>query len=176
MSDPGSGRRRCPPRLVGPTGRVIAVEAHPQTFACLNETICLSGLDNVTAPCVAIADGEGSTTIVDTQNHLTSSIMVSGSGVEVLTRSLDSLADELEIGKIALLKMNIEGAERLAVRGMSHLSDRLENVVISCHDFLADRGNGEELRTKDNVRSSTLESYGYKIMTCPDHPLPWVRD
>ena len=32
--------------LVGPSGRVIAVEAHPKTFACLEETVRRSGAGN----------------------------------------------------------------------------------------------------------------------------------
>jgi FkbM family methyltransferase len=160
--------------LVGSTGRVISIEAHPETYACLAETIRLSDLTNVIPLCVAVTDQDGTAVIGSTANHLANSIMTDGEGTDVPTRSLDSIGDELHLDKVDLLKMNIEGAERLAVRGMTALASRTRYVAISCHDFISDRDGGDTFRTFDEVRS-WLGDHGFDLVTRPDHPYPWVR-
>jgi FkbM family methyltransferase len=162
-------------KLVGPSGHVVSIEAHPETYSCLVETIRRSGLGNVTAVCAAVSDADGTATIGSVSNHLANSIVDGADGTDVPARSLDSLADELGLDRVSLVKMNIEGAERLAVRGMERLAPRTANVCISCHDFVSDRDGGDVFRTKQNVRLS-LEHYGFAIATRPQDRRPWVRD
>lgn len=161
-------------KLVGEQGRVISIEADPATLACLEETVRRSSLDNVTTVSCAIADRDGPVVIDQTDSHIANSIMTGSTGCEVPGRSLDSLADELGLAQIDLLKMNIEGAERLAVKGMNRIARNLRHVVISCHDFIADGGGSAEFRTFDEVRQS-LEALGFDIETRPDHADPWTR-
>ena len=161
-------------RLVGESGRVISIEAHPDTFACLERTVRLSGLDNVTTVQCAIAEADGELAISTADCHVASSV-VEGGGIRVAARSLDSLADQLGLGEVAFVKMNIEGAERPAMGGMKRLLGRLEGACISCHDFLADLGQSEEFRTREVVRRA-LEAAGFAIRTREDHPQCWVRD
>lgn len=161
--------------LVGPNGRVISIEAHPSTYKCLSETIRRSGLANVTPICVALTDRDGIVSIANVGSHLTNSIVTGSGGAEVPARSLASLLAELDVRDIALLKMNIEGAERFAVRGMGPAAQLVANVCISCHDFLADHGEDEKLRTKREV-GPMLESLGYQLRTRPEHADAWVRD
>ena len=103
--------------LVGPTGHVISIEAHPETFACLKETVRLSKLTNVTPLQIAVGERDGATMIASGKTHLTSSVVRGGAGIKVPLRSLDSLACELGLRDIALLKMNIEGASDSRLRG-----------------------------------------------------------
>ncbi|TXC74243.1 FkbM family methyltransferase [Sphingorhabdus soli] len=161
-------------RLVGETGRVIAIEAHPETFACLEGTIDRSGLKNVTAVQRAIIDTDGEALIGTAEHHVASSIMLSGN-IAVAASSLDSLIHELGLDGVSFVKMNIEGAERLAVLGMNRLFADLKRGCFSCHDFIADLGGPDELRTRDEVRAK-LESVGYTIKMRSEDPAPWVRD
>lgn len=161
--------------MVGPTGRVISIEAHPETFDCLQETIRRSRLGNVTAICAAVTDQDGTATIGSVSNHLANSIIDGAEGTQVAARSLDSLVQELGLGPVQLIKMNIEGAERLAVRGMPDLARRTANLCISCHDFVADRDGDDAFRTREEVRD-TVEQLGFRITTRPNHRHPWVRD
>ena len=161
-------------KMVGDTGRVISIEAHPDTFACLERSVRLSGLGNVTTVQCAVADEDGELSISTADCHVASSIVEDG-GICVPARSLDSLAEELGLGAVAFVKMNIEGAERPAMRGMAQLFDRMEAACVSCHDFLADLGGSDAFRTKAEVRAA-LESAGFAIRTRADHPQCWVRD
>jgi FkbM family methyltransferase len=163
-------------RIVGPEGRIIAIEAHPATFECLQRTIEGSGLTNVTAVNCAIADRDGEIAISSRPNHVMNSILGDGGGVTVPARTLDSLADELGIGEVALLKMNIEGAEKLAVQGFDRLAPRVRHAAISCHDFVATHfGGADHYYTKEQVRAA-LEARGFSIRERPDAAVSWVRD
>ena len=165
-------------QLVGPTGRVIAIEAHPGVFRCLEETVRRSGLSNVTALGLAVGATDGSIEISAGDNFLTHSIIARRAALgskTVALRRLDSLADELGIGEVALVKMNIEGAETDALRGMAGLAARTRNAAISCHDFLAARGGDPALRTRADCLP-LLEGYGFAIATRPDHRDEWTRD
>src|SRR5437899_13028030 len=72
------------------------------------------------------------------------------------------------------LKMNIEGAERLALSGMGEMVQKTKNVCISCHDFLADEGGPDDLRTKADI-TDFLKRNGFAILLCESEGL-WIRD
>jgi FkbM family methyltransferase len=167
--------------LVGRRGRVISIEAHPETFACLEATIVRSDLRNVTAVNCAIADRNGELSISAGPSHLGPShlmntVLNTGSGTKVPARTMDSLAEELGIQDVDLLKMNIEGAERMAVEGFDRLAPRVRHAVISCHDFVATHfGGASHYRTRDHVRAA-LEARGFVVRSRPDAADSWVRD
>lgn len=160
--------------MVGASGRVVSIEAHPRTFACLEQTIARSRLSNVTPVHCAISDRDAVVRISDDEDHLGNTLLEEG-GIEVPGRSLDSLARELGIDKVGLLKMNIEGAERTAIRGMGAIAPAIGHVAISCHDFVADRGGGDFFRTRDAV-SSALVEYGFSLDPRREAERPWLRD
>ena len=151
-------------RLVGPTGRVVAIEAHPRTYARLALLCRVNRLDNVVPLQAAVSDHDGTVAISDSAEHLRNA--VAAEGVSVPARRLDSIAADLGIDRIDFLKMNIEGAEREAVHGLgAHVP---KHVCISCHDFLG-------VRTKDHVRRFLVEQ-GYEVTSRDDAAEPWTRD
>ena len=160
--------------LVGPEGRVIAIEAHPLTFACLTEMCRRNHLTNVIPVQCAISDRGGTAHITDSTRCQANTIMAGDSGIEVPTRTLDDIVAKLGIGRIALIKMNIEGAEAVAFRGATETLRITDHVAVSCHDFFVDEG-GPTMRTKADVRRS-LEAAGFIISTRPNDPLPWIKD
>jgi hypothetical protein len=105
--------------------------------------------------------------------------VVTGQGradtVEVAMTTLDTLAEQLGLRDVALIKMNIEGAETGAITGMGALAKHTRNVIISCHDFLSDRGDDEALRTREPCRV-LLESQGFIVSQRLGHAEDWVRD
>ena len=98
-----------------------------------------------------------------------------GDVIEVPARRIDTIAAELGIQRIDLLKMNIEGAEQLAIQGIGTLLDNTRHICVSCHDFLADDGGPDELRTKGFVREF-LRERGFHVSTRDDAIDPWTRD
>lgn len=163
-------------RQVGPSGRVIAVEAHPATCEALRRTMTRSGLDNVKVVNVAIADHEGELLISDNADaHIGNSMLGVSKGVSVRATTLDTLVRDLDIDRIDYLKMNIEGAEGPAMKGAGRTIGAVRHVAIACHDFIADEGGSEETRTLALVRRF-LKERGFVTRERPDDPRVWVRD
>jgi FkbM family methyltransferase len=163
-------------RLVGAAGRVVSLEAHPETYRRLADLCNVNGLDNVIPLQAAASDSDGTVVISNLEHHLQNTLLNRGQdGIEVASRRIDTLAAELGITTIDLLKMNIEGAERLAIQGLGALLGNTRHVCISCHDFLADDGGSDALRTKAFVRDFLVE-HGFRVTSREDAPDPWTRD
>jgi FkbM family methyltransferase len=138
-------------RSVGKSGRVISIEAHPKVFRCLSKMCAENRLENVTLIQAAAADQEGEVQISDSHEHEANSIIGVVSGVRVACTTLDYIFRSLKLSSVDFLKMNIEGAERLALSGMGEMVRKTKNVCIACHDSLANEGGPNELRTKAGV-------------------------
>jgi FkbM family methyltransferase len=164
-------------QAVGPSGRVVSIEAHPATFCILRRLCEVNHLDNVTLLEIAAADHDGVLLITDVADHLTNSVI--GTGVQgstgVKARRLDAVTAELGLDHIDLLKMNIEGAEVLALPGLGDLIARTNHVCISCHDFLADESGRDDMRTRSFVERY-LVNHGFSVSSRQDASKPWARD
>lgn len=113
-------------------GKVVAVEADPRTFALLRDNMSINFLDPVMTPlCGAIADREGELTFHRrlTRSGNTSIINPDAAYIEsmgepqtesfaVRSFPIDSLLDQVD-GRIDHIKIDIEGAEPLAFRGIA---------------------------------------------------------
>ncbi len=179
--------------LVGPTGKVIAVEAHPLIYGCLERAIEVNRLENVEAVQAAVTGEPGLVTLTDevdfaspgadpsgeeqTAGWYANTIVDSGGPrtLEVEGRTLDQITSSAGVDRIALLKMNIEGAERDALAGMGQTIAGCRAAAISCHDFIAPEGGNGAFRTKGAVREF-LEGSGLLVRTRDENPDPAVRD
>ena len=161
-------------RLVGEKGQVVAIEAHPHTYRCLLKTIAANQLDNVIAVNAAVSDADGHLAISDGQNFLSNSTHAETGSIKIRSRKLDALMKELGFRAPDLIKMNIEGAETAALRGMSEILTTTPHVVVSCHDFKADRGEDPTFRTHESVTAILLDS-GFRLRDRKDDSRPEVR-
>lgn len=137
-------------RLVGERGKVVAIEAHPDTYEWLVRLCELNGLTNTVVLQNAASDHDGEILISDADG-LSNTVLeaaIPSARIPVPARRLDSIAEELGIERIDLVKMNIEGGEREALKGMEQVIHQTRSVCISCHDFMADRGGSDSMRTK----------------------------
>lgn len=155
-------------RLVGPLGRVISVEAHPDTYMRLRLTCKYNELNNVTPVQVAVADAETTVTIDDGTpqgGSITATIGRTGK-TQVPAVTIDKIVAAYECSRVDLLKMNIEGAEQLAIKGMAQSVARVRHVVISCHDFVLQSpfkgGDSAWFATYDRV-TAFLREVGFTL-------------
>ena len=160
-------------RMVGVTGRVIAIEAHPRTYRCLVKTIEANKIGNVIAINAAVSDSEGCISISDTDNLLSNSTQNGNRTISVQAKTLENIIAETDSNRIDLIKMNIEGAETRALAGMTSVLINTPHIVVSCHDFKANRGEGEEFRTYTDVCKALLAS-NYKLSNRPEDKRPEV--
>ena len=138
--------------MVGVTGQVLPIEAHPRTFSCLMKTLSENNISNALPLNCAISDFDGEINISNGENYLSNTTQrISKEGELIQARTLSNILRENNISSIDFLKMNIEGAEVNALEGMAEYLGNIKNIVISCHDFKANRGEGDYFRTFDAI-------------------------
>ena len=163
--------------LVGPTGRVVCVEAHPGTFERLEAAIERNRLGNVEAVNLAIADRRGEVQLSDEPSgrYTINRLIQVEESIAVPAETLDGLYERCGLERVDLLKMNIEGGEGLAIQSWDEALRRTRHVAISCHDFvLAVEGASPEFATFERVKAA-VERAGFAVETRPDAPEPWNR-
>jgi FkbM family methyltransferase len=116
-------------RIVGPSGRVIAFEPSVRSFMLLKANIKLNGLPNVQIYPAAMSDKIGKAFLYDgpdpSQNSLGRDFRLEAKGEEVMTQSLDIALGQASVEHVHVIKMDVEGAEELVLRGA--------NKVIAAH-------------------------------------------
>jgi FkbM family methyltransferase len=162
-------------RAVGERGKVICIEAHPRTYRCLEKLVQYNRLENVVPVHVAAAEPGCSAVTIESNNEYLAN-RIGSAGVSVPATTIDAIHRQLNLGRVHFLKMNIEGAERLAIRGMAATLQATEVLCVSCHDFLAQSAGDDRLRTKDTVRNF-LRQNGLDGVERNEPGLPpYVRD
>ena len=162
-------------RIVGATGRILSFEAHPRAYRGLLLMCELNDLDNVKPYNVAVMADEGTLHISDDDPISKGNTVIGQTGgIDVEANTFDRVVQDQGLTRIDLVKMNIEGAEVQALEGMASALKVTRHIFVECHDFLAERGLGSEMRTKSAVRA-LLESSGFEVRNRPD-PRPWMND
>lgn len=164
--------------LVGDAGKVLAIEAHPATYRLLEKQCQWNRLMNVQTAKRAIMAGPGIVAIDDNLDDIFNAVIANPGLKKTHTvpgGSLDDLCREKGIDHVDFLKMNIEGAERFAIEGMRGILSKTRHVCIACHDFLADRGGSESMRTRALV-IDFLRTEGFETILRDDDPRDYVRD
>ena len=104
---------------VGPSGRVLAIEADPRTHARLEANVHLNPGLPVTTACVAVSDVEGTARLAlnTTGNRAGNSLVIAGSdAIEVRCRPLAAILGEQRIGRVDGMKLDVEGMEYRVLR------------------------------------------------------------
>ncbi len=122
-------------RRVGQNGKVFSFEPEPNNFSFLVKNIEVNNLKNVTASQVALsnklgtenlflfAENTGSYSLVDNRGTATS--------ISVKTDRLDNIIKV----PVDIIKMDIEGAEYLALEGMKKLINRSPKLILMTEFF-----------------------------------------
>ena len=160
-------------RQVGSTGRVIAVEAHPQTAHCLQLTVNANVLTNTSVFGEAAWNEESTLQMSDEDAHEGNAIGGSAA-ISVRARPVDAMLAPMRLEKVDLIKVNVEGAELEALAGMRDTLAKAAAIVVSCHDFLATRPD-DPRRTKARV-IPFLEAAGFTVTLRPDAPFSFAKD
>ena len=134
-------------RLIGPGGRVLALEPNPPTYALLCGNITANGADNVEARAVAFGPETGShrMSAAAGEHAAYSSLVIDtpeGRAIDVPVVRGDRLVPEvLGLGRVAFFKIDVEGYELEVWRGCRSCVDRVDVVMVECtRDNLEPRG------------------------------------
>ncbi len=122
-------------KLVGPKGKVYAFEPEPENFKILQANIASNGYENIRLIHQAVGDRTGRVQFfLSRQGNDRHSIFVSKressreACLDVPAVSLDDFLATQDWPHVDLIKMDIEGAEPLALKGMAQLVARPENL------------------------------------------------
>jgi FkbM family methyltransferase len=128
---------------VGPGGRVVALEPDPRVHAELRANVARNGIRTVTVLPVAASDRAGEAVLAGyaeaDRNRGVSSLVAAPAGeaaaFPVRTAPLDDVLDGLGIGPVDLVKIDVEGAEELVLRGMARgmAEGRYRRILVELH-------------------------------------------
>lgn len=122
-------------RLVGETGKVFAVEPYPYNLKLLNLNLMLNACSNVEVLPFALAEKKGFLNYDDSAGN-SGNVFALEANLEAMLESVlvysVRLDDVLASAKpIDLIKMDIEGAEYLAIQGMKRIIQQDRPIIIS---------------------------------------------
>ena len=131
-----------------PKNKIIAIEAHPDNYSALLKNIQLNSFDNITAINKAVADHQGNIDMYERYHsgtHLgTDLYSISDSfihpsnivkpGSNVIKVECDTLDNMLSICNDSMvLKIDIEGAEVMALQGAKSIFQRVRRIIVEIH-------------------------------------------
>jgi FkbM family methyltransferase len=137
-------------RLVGPSGKVVAVEPELLNIQYLTRNILENGCTNVLVAPYAAGDALKTETLyLSPSSRSGHSLVRPKDGAVARQKAVMVTLDELLPHALypQLVKMDIEGAESIALDGMRKILEdrRLEAIIIECNkDYLAMRGQTPE--------------------------------
>jgi FkbM family methyltransferase len=116
-------------RLVGKRGRVISFEPTPENFRILKRNVESNRLENVELHNAAVSDRDGQAEFyispTKSGNHSLLKSAERGNPVTVRCLKLDSICKKADI-----VKIDVQGAEHLVLKGMKNLLKREETKLI----------------------------------------------
>jgi FkbM family methyltransferase len=124
-------------KMVGDAGKVIAIEPEPQNIALLKRNVEANALQNVVIVPEGIWSSKGKQKFYlspETWGHsYLSQIAKSTEYNEIEMDTLDCVLSELNLNKVDFIKMDIEGAEIEALKGMEQTLTEDVNLTIETH-------------------------------------------
>jgi FkbM family methyltransferase len=159
-------------RMVGRRGRVIAFEPDTDSHRRLTKLKDLFGLRNTFIFNLGLFDHTTTLTLykdneIGSRNSIYSQNLPGKQQIEVTT--LEKFIVTHNIQHINYIKMNIEGAEYSALKGLGKYFANVNHFVVACHDFI----EIDELRTLKNV----IDIFKQKNFTPKQHDIsrtePW---
>lgn len=139
-------------RLVGPDGRVLAVEANPSVRERLAANLAINRLHQVEVIPCALAAGAGRVSFFgpggddpeSANGHVTDSTRMTGDPLNLLTveaRTLDAVVEAEGLSRVDVIKIDVEGFEWPVLQGAERTLRRFKpHVVFEYLKEYADRG------------------------------------
>ena len=127
-------------KLVGENGKVYAFEPDPRNFECLKKNVEQNGYKNVVCLNKAVSNRTGKTKLFFSEETDNSQIVNRKDGKKSVTVDVTTLDNffENKNPRADFIKIDVEGAEGLALEGMTNLIKKNKNLKILT-EFFPDR-------------------------------------
>ena len=142
-------------RQVGPTGKVISVEANPQTFQILRANVIENCSANTLALCCAVGAEDGLSYLYVPSNYPAGSTLIHSDAnslapqAKVPVTTVDSLVSMLGIKRVDWMKIDVEGMETAVIAG--------------CKNVIRDHKPKIMIETMNNDIIQYLRENGYRV-------------
>jgi len=153
-------------KLVGEGGVVHSFEPNPKLRGFLDRSLERNGLRNVQIHPYALGDQEGEIDLSYPAGNFGSGTLTTPSPdqqwtkVRVPVRTLSSLAEQVDLSGVRLVKIDVEGYEPMVFRGArGWLASHPPDVILAETNSSADDGEGEVL--------AMLAEFGYSFYSIP---------
>ncbi len=120
-------------KLVGNSGLVLSFEPGAESFSVLERNVRLNRLGNVHALRLALSDGERTTHLYHHRGPNSYSLAPrAGTGLyeEVRTTTIDAMLARDGLDRVDVLKLDVEGAEELVLRGANTVLRESRPMII----------------------------------------------
>lgn len=143
--------------VVGPSGDVHAFEVDDRPLHCLRKTKQAYRLGNFTIHAVAVGDRTGTVRFHQDKDSGHSRLAQHGEGFAVPMTTLDDWCVQANFSNIRAIKMDIEGAEILALRGARRLIEKHRPV------WICEAWDSDSVSSGGGTVAQFLEPLGYRI-------------
>jgi FkbM family methyltransferase len=145
-------------------GTLISIEADPYNFRALEINLRRNGCRNARTHCAAIWETEGERVFFVSRGTIGSSLAVrpdvgKAKTIHSPTLSLDAVTRDIPSAPV-VVKLDVEGAEIEALRGMTALLRRAPRAVVLAE---ANPGAQAEAGHSDSVLIGTLRALGFAV-------------
>jgi FkbM family methyltransferase len=121
-------------KIVGESGRVIAFEPAIRAFRVLQKNVALNSLANVLVFPMALAANPGKALLYHHPNVGCDSLgrdhSFTETAEEIATESLDNVLRKISVDHVDVIKMDVQGAEELVLRGAMEILTSSHPAVI----------------------------------------------
>jgi FkbM family methyltransferase len=135
---------------------VISIEPFDGAIEALKQNLKLNKCNNVIIVQKAIADKRGYNKLKVIPGQEAMASLSENGDIVVETDTLDNIIYSQSIDHIDFLKIDIEGAEKTAIKGMKHTLKITKNIMI-------------EVRPETEYVIKEIEDTGFKLIDCIDH-------
>jgi FkbM family methyltransferase len=153
--------------IVGPQGRVLAIEPNPSVCVELRRNLQINRVQNVEVIACAAGDTDGLLSFLApaasepgaASGHVVATSETGHGIVSVPARTLDAVVTETNVDRLDFVKLDIEGYEWPALRGAEKTIARFRpSIVFEFDAAYAPRGGGSS-----EVLSDFFARFGYRL-------------
>lgn len=124
---------------LGPAGRVIAVEPHPENAEWVRRSAALNGFSNVAVEEAALANEAGTARLYigpKSGHHALDPLTRDRGTIPVAVTTLDDLCRDRAVDRLDAIKIDVEGAEDRVIAGGRQTLDRFRPpILLDVHDI-----------------------------------------
>ncbi len=119
-------------KIVGKNGKVLAFEPNPQAHKILLENIKINRCDNISAFNIALGSREGFAflDIPKGKSKSEATVLNVEKGVKVAVKPLDNILKGIDIKRVDMVKIDVEGWENEVLKGMKETLMKYRPILI----------------------------------------------